>query len=186
MRKPLIIGVLTLLLAACAGLHPPRPAGFEAYDSVVVRLTSDAPRAEPYTQALRDSIVAALHERRSFASIETGEAAPVPGQLILRINITRFVRVHDPLRIAIGRMAGSNEVGVDITLLDGGTGESLSRFHLTGESPYYPPGLDWPRGTIEIAMQRLGWELAGILSDWSSPADAGSMNSWESDENSIR
>jgi len=170
MRKILWISGM-VLLAACAG-QPQRPAGFETYRSVTVQVTTEVQKGEPYVQALQDRIVAALRERRVFSAVEAGDDTSAADRLILQVNITRFVRVHEPLRIALGRMAGSNEVGADITVRDSATGRDLSTFHLQGESPLYPPNTDWPRGTIEIAMDRLSQALATVLSDWRRTADA--------------
>lgn len=183
MRTPLLISTMALLLTACAG-QPQRPAGFETYRSATVQVSTGVQQGEPYVQALQDRIVMALRERRVFTAVGAGDDSPAADRLILQVNITRFVRVHDPLRIALGEMAGSNEVGADITLRDGVTGQVLSTFHLEGESPHYPPHTDWPRGTIEIAMDRLSQALAAVLSDWRRAVDAG--DSWEADENSIR
>lgn len=182
MRQTLWISVL-VMLSACAG-QPQRPAGFETYRSATVRVTTEVQKGEPYLQSLRDRIVAALRERQVFTAVGAGDETSAADRLILQVNVTRFVRVHDPLRIAVGRMAGSNEVGADITLRDGATGQGLGTFHLEGESPHYPPHTDWPWGSIEIAMDRLSQRLAAVLSDWRRPADAG--GSWEADENSIR
>lgn len=176
MRKILWISGM-MLLAACAG-QPQRPAGFETYRSATVQVTTGVQKGEPYVQALQERIVAALRERQVFSAVVAGDETSAADRLILQVNITRFVRVHEPLRIALGRMAGSNEVGADITLRDSATGQDLGTFHLQGESPLYPPNTDWPRGTIEIAMDRFAGALIEILLGWKEAGPPGGRASW--------
>lgn len=174
MRKYLLTFGLAVLLSSCSGPGPPRPAGFEVYDSAMVGVTSAVPEAGEQAPALRDSIIEALQEQRVFQSVQGAADDGATEGLLIEVSITRLRKVPDTLRISMGRMAGSNEVGADITLADAATRRVLSSFHLQGESPDYPPAADWPWGSVESAMTRLSWQLARILRDWKrAPANGG-------------
>jgi hypothetical protein len=174
MQKCLPALGLAILLSSCSGTGPPRPAGFEVYDAATVGVTSAVPEAGEQAPALRDSIIEALQEQRVFQSVRSAADEGAAEGLLIEVSITRLRKVLDTLRISMGRMAGSNEVGADITLADAATRRALSTFHLQGESPDYPPAADWPWGSVEDAMTRLSERLAKILRDWRrAPANGG-------------
>lgn len=166
MHRYLITIVLAILLACCAGMTPPRPPGFEAYDSAVVNVVTAVPKTEAQARVLQDMLIEDLRKQRVFPSVAAATDAAVADGLKIEVKITRLVKVITPLRIAQGAMAGSNEVSADIRLTDGATGQAVSGFHLHGESPDYPPATDWPRGSVRIAMERFNAQLVKILLDW--------------------
>jgi hypothetical protein len=174
MRRHILTFGLAILLAACAGAGPPRPAGFETYDAATVSVTSIVPETGDQAPVLQNKIIEALQEQQVFQTAAAMADEGAAAGLIIEVSITRLSKVPDTLRISAGRMAGSNEVGADVTLSDGTTRQVLSRFHLQGESPDYPPAADWPWGSVETAMERLSWKLARILRDWKrAPAKGG-------------
>lgn len=173
MQKGLVIFGLVIILVSCASMKPQRPAGFETYDSVVIDVVSAAPTGEEQAQMLQNMIVEALREQRIFQSVQAATDEGKVDSLIIRGKVTRLIKVDNPLRIALGEVAGSNEIAADITVMDGMTQQSLSSFHLKGESPEHPPATDWPWGSIETAMERLSRRLVGILLDWKQSRGAG-------------
>lgn len=164
-RYPILLGLL-ILMVSCAGLTPQRPPGFETYTAVVLAVRPDTAGDAAQAGALHDRLAAALEERRLFASVRAAEEAAAGSGLILEIGITRLRKVPDVQRIALGRMAGSNEIAADVVVKDGATRQVLSRFALAGESPEYPPGSDWPWGSVEAAMDRLAAQLVRIVLKW--------------------
>jgi hypothetical protein len=174
MPRYLLVPGLVILLSACSGMGPPRPVGFEVYDAAAVSVTSAVPEGEEQAPALQGSIIEALQEQQVFPSVRSAADGGAAEGVLIEVSITQLRKIPDTLRISIGRMAGSNEVGADVTLADGATRQVLSRFHLNGESPEYPPAADWPWGSVETAMTRLSWRLARILRDWrQAPAHEG-------------
>lgn len=173
MKKCLGLLGLLLLLTACAGLKPPRPAGFEIYQKAIVEVIPGTVAREEQAQVLRDALVDALEERRVFLEVRPAGVASDDETLLIQATITRLRKSTNVNRIALGRMAGSNVVAADIVLMDGATRRVLGGFALEGESPDYPPGFDWPWGSLQEAMERLARRLAGILGGW-KPAAGGS------------
>lgn len=169
MSTRVMVIVVAALLAACAGTVPPRPDGFEAYTAAQVRVLSEVRGSEARAQQLQQRLIDTLRARQVFAAVGPAtEDLPADG-VTIEVRITRLVKVITPLRIAQGGMAGSNEVGADVVLIDAATQLPLSRFRLHAESPDYPPATDWPRGTLEIAMDRFAAQLAKTLLAWRQP-----------------
>lgn len=166
MGKPHLVLGLLIFLTGCAGMQPQRPAGFEAYGNAVIRVTSDVAKAQEHLETLQFILVDELNGEQVFQSVAAAGEAGDTGSLVIEIHVKRFVEVHNPLRIAVGEMAGSNEVGADVTVIDGSGDQVLSRFYLEAESPEYPPTFDWPWGSIDIAMERFVGALIEVLQDW--------------------
>ena len=142
---------LAILLTSCA-TGPPRPAGFEVYDSVAVMVTTAVPEGEEWTAALRDSIIEALQEQQVFRSVHAAADGGVADGLLVEASITRLRKVPDVERIALGEMARGNEVVADIAIRDARSRQALSSFRLQGESPEYPPARH------EFLRMAAGWK----------------------------
>jgi hypothetical protein len=167
MKHYIVLLGLILVMASCAGMKPPRPAGFESYDAAVVDVRADAEIEEAHVQKLQEMVVAALEEQQVFRAIRPGTDESAAEGVIIQINITRLRTETDLHRITWGSMARSNEIAADIAVVDGTNRQVLSSFSLQAESPDYPPSFDWPWGTLDKAMHLLTRRLVNILLDWS-------------------
>jgi len=152
---------------------PERPSGFGAYQAAVVEVVADTVEHVGQAQMLQTMLVDTLQERQVFRAVGKTAVEPADATVIVQARITRLREASNLDRITLGEMASSNVIAVDIVVMDGATQQVLSGFALRGESPDYPPGSNWPWGSLEDAMERLARRLANILLEWKTHSDQG-------------
>lgn len=164
MVKMMLISVV-VMVASCA-TQIEKPERFDAYKSVFVSVTTALPGAEKEAATLSNMIADRLNQKMVFQNVY---ANPVRDAEALRIDVI-IVFVNDSTdaqRIALGQIARSDEVRVDVSLKDNITNDQLSAFHLRGVSPDRTGfETEWPWGSIDMALEKVADKLVARLAEW--------------------
>ncbi len=162
-RYPVLAGILVLLLVACAS-NPPA-VDLSAYRSVVIKVNPAEGHDPQDLERLQAILTETMQGNGPFPGVGTDNGEPT-STLTIAVDVETIRRVSNARRVSMGRTAGSNTVSAWFTLMDPG-GAELSRFKLIAYSPQ-KTGIspDWPWGDLETAMERLGRQLAGQLTNW--------------------
>lgn len=160
--------LLAMLLAACSPQYAVKPAAIDRYHAAIVDVTSDVPDSEEQAQQLATLLLDALDKRHVYQSLVRDPQETRGATLLVQVNIVDIHRTTASRLIGLGSIERSNEVTVEISLLDQATREPLASFRLKGVSPKRH-GLagDWPWGSVDEALQQISEKLARQLDDWS-------------------
>lgn len=162
---PAALAGALFLLGACAGREIPRPDGIGQYQSAVVEVTATTDGGRRQASALQNLIIDELRQEAVFERVAPADVNQEG--LLIRATISDLQRVSNLRRIDLGRIAGSNEITVDIELIDLEAERPLSAFRLVGVSPSRAPiSPEWPWGSVEQAARQVANRLVHLLEGW--------------------
>ncbi len=171
-RSKTPIWLLLVLFFSVACVPPPavRPPGFDSYEAVLVRVSSEIPATDTETEQLTTLLVDALNDAGIYRQVGRMPFASELKTLRVDVEIVHMNRTSDAKRIAFGKMAMSNEVRVQVKLTDQAAGTVLTSFPLEGTSPKRS-GIqaDWPWGNVNNALRQISRQLVRRLAAWSTP-----------------
>ncbi len=118
-------------------IRQPLHAKLSDYSSLVLhteaRVTEDAQKE---TADLGIEVIKTVKQLNLFSNAELGDGKGVPERtLLVRVAIIDIKRVDPAARFLFGSFAGKTLLTVDVTFLDGFTGQTLGAFEVTSEPP---------------------------------------------------
>jgi len=156
-----------LLLSACAQQFAIKPDGFDRYDVALVEVKSNVAGTEEHVLRLTEMIVDDLNDKNIFQTILSSDESEIEDFMRINIVIMHVNQTPDVQRLALGKNARSNEVSVQVFLLDNVSQQALSAFQLQSYSPTRRGiSVEWPWGSVDEALQKISDQLLLQLASW--------------------
>jgi hypothetical protein len=161
-----VVAVAGFVVSGCAARSKsvtlqPITADLGQYKHVVLavesRVPGDVTKEKSDLEGLTVSRVKSLN-RFSSVQLRTGEVAPTPETLVVKVGITHLKKVGGTKRFMLGAAAGRASMTTEITLVDSSTGKTIGSYTVTGQS-----GGSGLAGGTSDAVTKTAEAVAGLL-----------------------